>query len=146
MEKTQNPRPDISASPRICLFSQRHLQRLVSRCAEYEFEDLICEVDDAELLTPEPYRWFQFGRKVANQLARRLSVTFLNPGIRKLQLNRNYDLFFAICQFPSDLLALNAIDGWKQSCRVSICWLAEVWACEVHKLKGYLKITGRTIV
>lgn len=143
MDKTQNSRPDISASPRICLFSQRHLQRLVSRCAEYEFEDLICEIDDAEVLMPEPRCWFRFGQKVANQLARHLSVASVNPGIRKLQLNKNYDLFFAICQFPSDLLSLNAIDGWKQRCRTSVCWLAEIWACEVCKLKGHLKMLSQ---
>lgn len=143
MDKTQNPRPDISASPRICLFSQRHLQRLVSRCAEYEFEDLICEIDDAELLTPEPYRWFRFGQKVANQLARHLSVASVNPGIRKVQLNKSYDLFVAICQFPRDLLSLNAIEGWRHRCRTSVCWLAEIWACEVSKLKGHLKMLSQ---
>lgn len=143
MDNTQNPRPDISASPRICLFSQRHLQRLVSRCAEYEFEDLICEIDDAELLTPEPRRWFRFGQKVGNQLARHLSVTFVNPGVRKLRLNKSYDLFVAICQFPSDLLSLNAIEGWRHRCRTSVCWLAEIWACEVRKLKGHLKLLSK---
>lgn len=143
MDKRQSHDSAVLTRPRICLFSQRHLQRLVSRCAEYEFEDLICEVDDAELLTPEPYRWFRFGQKVVNQLARHLSVASVNPGIRKLQLNSNYDLFFAICQFPSDLLSLNAIDGWKQRCRTSVCWLAEIWACEVRKLKGHLKMLSQ---
>jgi len=142
MDKTENPGINISSSPRICLFSQRHLQRLVSRCAEYEFEDLIYEIDDAELLTPEPYRRFAIGQKLSNRLAQNMSVTFANPGVRKLYLNRNYDLFMAICQFPSDLLSLNAVKGWKH-CRTSVCWLAEIWAGELHKLKGHLKILSQ---
>lgn len=143
MNKTENPRPDISSSPRICLFSQRHLQRLVSRCAEYEFEDLICEVDEVELLTPEPYCSFVVGQKLANRLARHISVAFVNPGVRKLRLDSSYDLFIAICQFPRDLLSLNAVEGWRQRCRTSVCWLAEVWAGELHKWKGHLKILSK---
>ena len=133
----------VPTSPRICLFSQRNLQRLVSRCAEYEFEDLICKVDEAELLVPEHFRRFIVGQKISNQVARRFSIASLNPGIRKLKLNKSYDLFVAICQFPRDLLSINAIKGWKQRCRTSICWLAEIWACEVRKLKGYLKILSQ---
>jgi len=143
MDKVNNFNSGGSASPRICIFSQRHLQRLVSRCAEYEFEDLICEIDDVEMLTPKPRRWFHFGQKVANRLARHLSVAFLNSGVRRLQLNRNYDIFFAICQFPSDLLSLNAVEGWRKRCRTSVCWLAEIWASELHKLKGHLKILSQ---
>ena len=143
MDKTQNYNTNVSRSPRICIFSQRSLERLVSRCAEYEFEDLICEVDDVEMLRPEPYRLFKVGQKVSNQLARRVSIASVNPGIRKLRLNKNYDLFFMICQFPRDLLSLNAIKGWRQRCRTSVCWLAEIWASELHKLKGHLKILSQ---
>jgi len=143
MDKTQHIISDTSANPRICMFSQRRLERLVSRCAEYEFEDLICEFDDVEMLTPEPYRSFVIGQKVANQLARHVSIASVNPGAQKLRLNRNYELFIMICQFPRDLLSLNAIEGWRQHCRASVCWLAEVWAKEISKIKGYLKILSQ---
>ena len=163
MDKTPSPDLNGSTGPRICIFSQRNLGRLVSRCAEYEFEDIICEIDDVELLAPEPHcsfvigqkianqlgRYFSFtspfviGQKIANQLARHLSFTSFNPGIRKLRLNRSYDLFVAICQFPRDLLSLKAIKGWRQRCRTSVCWLSEIWACELFKLRGHLKILSQ---
>lgn len=133
----------ISTDPRICIFSQCHLQRLVSRCVEYEFEDVICEIDDVEMLTPEPYHSFTIGQKVANQLARRMSIASVNPGVRKLQLDRSYDLFFAVCEFPRDLLSLNAVKGWKQRCRTAVCWLAEIWVGELHKLAGHLRILSQ---
>ncbi|MBW8041232.1 MAG: glycosyltransferase family 1 protein [Planctomycetes bacterium] len=129
--------------PRICMFSPRHLQRLVSRCADYEFEDMICEMDDVEVFAPEPYSLFAVGQKLVNRLARYFSVASLNPGIAKLRLKRNYDLFFAKCLFASDLLWLNAIKGWKRNCRTSVCWLSEVWAGELHKWKGHLKILSQ---
>ena len=125
------------------MFSQRRLQRHVSRCAEYEFEDIISDIDDVEMLTPEPYRSFPIGQKVANQLARHISLASLNPGVRKLRLNRNYDLFVAMCQPPRDLLSLNAIEGWRQRCRIAICFLSELWANQLHKFKGYLNILSK---
>lgn len=143
MDIMREHKSGVSPGPRICVFSQRHLQRLVSRCAEYEFEDLICQVDDVELLVPEPLRSFVIGQKIANQLARHICVASLNPSIRKLRLNKKYDLFIAICQFPSDLLSINAIEGWRECCRTSFCWLAELWACNLHRWKGHLKILSK---
>ena len=143
MSDTQNLDSGVSDSPRVCMFSQLHLHRLVSRCADYEFEDVVCEIDDVELLTPEPYRWFTMGQKVANRLARHTSVPGINPGIRKLRLNRTYDLFIAKCLFPSDLLSINAIKEWRQCCRTAVCWLAEIWANKLHMWKGHLKILSQ---
>lgn len=143
MDKVQNSNSRESAKPRICIFSQRRLQRLVSRCAEYEFEDIICEVDNAELLTPEPRPWFKLGEKVAKRLAQHFHVSFVNPGIGKLCLDNDYDAFVMICQFPRDLVSINAIGGWQQRCRTSVCWLSEIWACEVPKLKNVLKVLSQ---
>lgn len=131
------------ADARICMLSQRNVQRIVSRCADYEFEDVVCEIDDVELLAPEPYRSFVVGQKLANQLARHIGVASLNPGSRKLRLNRSYDLFVAKCLFPNDLLLVNTIEGWRQHCRTAVCWLAEIWAGELHKWKGHLKILSQ---
>jgi hypothetical protein len=143
MNEARISKSEVTTCPRVCIFSQRHLERLVSRCAEYEFEDLICEIDDAELLIPEPCLWFPAGQRVANQIVRHFHANFINPGISKLWTNKNYELFVAICQFPRDLLSLSAFKDWKQCCRKSICWLAEIWAGELHKLKGHLKILSQ---
>ena len=131
----------LSTNPRICMFSQRHLHRLVSRCAPYEFEDVMREVDDVEFLMPEPPRSFVVRQALANRLSRYTSVGgFLNPGLRKLRLKRDYELFIALCQMPRDLFSINAIEGWKQRCRTSVCWIDEVWINELHECKGQLNI------
>jgi hypothetical protein len=143
LDKAQNTNISMSTKPRICMFSLRNLVRHVAWCADYEFEDLICEVDDAELLAPESHPWFAFGRKLTNQLAHHVSIANLNPGIRKIRLDKSYDVFLAICQSPRDLLFLNAIKGWRQSCRTSVCWLGELWASEFHKYKGHIRILSQ---
>jgi len=143
MEKAQNHNSNEPTNPRICLFSQRHLQRHVSRCAEYEFEDVICGIDKIELLAPQPSGLFLAGQKIANRIGRHFSVAIANPRIQKLHLNKAYDLFIAICQSPGDLLSLDAVRGWKQHCEKSVCWLPEVWPGEIHKFRGHLKVLSK---
>lgn len=143
MKLMKSPKSGRSNGPRICLFSQRNIYREVFRSGLYEFEDVISEIDDVELLTPEPYRFFVIGQKIANRLARHISYASLNPGLRKLRINKSYDLFLATCMFPKDLLSLNAIEGWKERCRTSVCYLVEIWAGELHKFKGHLKILSQ---
>lgn len=129
--------------PRICVFSQRSLHGLVSRCPDYEFEDAVCTFDEVDLLTPRPSTLFPVGQKVANRLARHASISSFNPGVRKMRLKKNYDLFIMKCLFLSDLLSLNSLEGWRKRCRTAVCWLVESWAGELHKLKGHLKILSK---
>ena len=143
MDNKQNCFSGTAANPRICFFSQQNLYKEVSRCPEYEFEDVICEVEDVELLRPEPYCSFTIGQKVANQLARHISIASLNIGIRKLSLKGEYDVFFAMCQSPRDLLSVNCIKGWRDRCQTSICWLEEIWATDLNNWVGHLKLLSK---
>jgi hypothetical protein len=119
------------------------MYKAVFRCCAYEFEDVVCGVDEADLLQPRPSRSFAVGQKLANRLARHISINSLNPGIKRQELKGTYDLFFMKCLFPTDLLALNSVTKWKQRCGTSVCWLSEVWAGELHKWKGHLKILSK---
>lgn len=143
MQSRAHLTPAASAQPRICIFSQRGVQRSVSRCAEYEFEDLVCEIDRADLLTAEASSHFHVREKVANQLTRRFSHVHVNPGIKGLRLDRDYDLFFMICQFPRDLLSLNAVSGWRDRCRKAVCWVAEIWSSQVSEVRNHLRVLSK---
>ncbi len=143
MQIKQKPNFSVQNEARICVFSQRHLQRLLSACGDYEFEDLLCEFDDVDILITQPSRGFKTTRRISNQLARRTSVACLNPGVRKQRIDRDYELFFAKFLLQEDLLSLSALKKWKERCRVAICWLAEVWVDNVKKWKGYAKILSQ---
>jgi hypothetical protein len=80
---------------RICVYSQRHLQQLLSACPEYEFEDVICELDRVDVLSPQPYRLYEIKRRFVNQLVRRAAIVSFNPGVQKIRFDRDYDLFLA---------------------------------------------------
>ncbi|MHC4475848.1 MAG: glycosyltransferase family 1 protein, partial [Planctomycetota bacterium] len=132
-----------TTEPRMCVFSMRNVQGLVSRCACYEFEDVLSEIDRVNLLAPEPSRSNSLRQKMSNRLARHASIAGLNPGVKKLGLEKNYDLFLANCFLPTDLLALNVLKGWRQRCGTTVCWLHEIWAWELRKWKGHLKILSQ---
>lgn len=132
-------------TPRVCIVTQRGFRNLVARCPDYEFEDIICEVDDVDLISPRPYPWFRNGIRYVHRLSRHVvaPLASLNPGLRTLHLKRNYELFMAVCLETRDLLYLNAIKGWRERCKIAVCWLDEIWAGELHKFKGILKILSK---
>ena len=134
-----NSASDTTADARICLVSQRHLERHVSRCAEYEFEDIICQVDDADILTLEAHTWYRLGRRVANRLARHTGFVSRNLAVKPRWFRKDYEVLVAICQEPSDLLSLKALRRWRAHCQTSVCWLIELWAWNSHQWRNHLK-------
>jgi len=125
------------------LHSQRNLYSNVHfRLGLYEFEDIIREVDSVDLLSPQSKNWFKYGTRIANRLASSCN-TSINPGISKIKVRKNYDLFFAVVQFARDLLNVESVEGWKDRCKTSICWLNEIWVHDIAKNKHFLKILSQ---
>ena len=128
--------------PRICLFTQREFRKIVARCINHEFEDIINEIDNVDVLMPKAFRWFTGMEKIANQIGKKVSKGYLpiNPGLKTVKIRKEYDLFFATAMFPRDLMALNAIKGWRKRCRTAVCFLHEIWAGEMNDYKDKMKI------
>lgn len=109
---------------RILMFSQRNInQKFHYRCTLYQFEDIIRKIDSVEFLEPKLKNWLKNGNRAANRLEKLLAIT-INP---KIKVKKHYDLFFAVCQLPRDLLYINIIEEWNTCCKTSICWLDEIW-------------------
>src|SRR4029077_20883690 len=99
-EVSTAPQPD---KPRVLIFSLRNIfGKALFRCPHYEFEDLICEIDSADLLAPKVDPSSRRS-SLATRLAYHAPVA-LNPGIRKISPRRQYDLLFTICGYPQDLI------------------------------------------
>ena len=76
---------DIQDSARTCMFSQRHFQRQLSACCNYEFEDVIAEVEDVDISAGRPLTGYGLRRRISNRLARHASISSINPGIKKVR-------------------------------------------------------------
>lgn len=133
-------------APRICMPTSRRITRKAFQCGLYEAQDVLVESDDVELvvLEPEPgLKWKQQWQRrlLYRDLSKRL--IFANPGVRRVRLKRDYELYVAVCQNYWDLLYLNAIEGWKDRCRTSVCWIDEIWAADVPRYQYWLHVLNQ---
>jgi hypothetical protein len=111
-----------------------------------EAQDILVECDDVDLIRLEPswglaFRENWLMQMVCHDLSRRL-VT-LNPGIRPVRLTREYELFILVCPYWRDVWYSNAIQGWWDHCRTSICYIDELWANRVEQLHYWLPVLNK---
>jgi hypothetical protein len=128
--------------PRVLIFSLRNIfGKALFRCPHYEFEDIICEIDSAELLAP---RVDPFSRRssFATRLAYHAPVA-LNPGIQRISAKRHYDIFFTICAYPQDLIMFNAVSNVSDGCAISVCLLDELWVRGMVHHRHFLRILAK---
>jgi hypothetical protein len=108
-----------------------------------EAEDVLVATNDVDLIRLETTGRF----RLTESLQRRLlyhDVTrkpaFLNPGLRPVRLNKDYDLMILACPLSWDARYVNAIREWKKRCGVSVCWIDELWAHSVPDFKYWLPL------
>jgi hypothetical protein len=138
-----NTDPALGGPPRarICLPTGRLFSRMAFQCGHLEAQDVLAECDDVDLigLEAEPsfpwkLRWLR--RLMYRDVSRRLA--FANPGLKRVKLVGDYDLLVVMCQGYWDFLYVNALDGWKDRCRTSICWIDELYAADLPRYKYWL--------
>ena len=128
-----------SRKPRTLILSLRNIFRNdLFRCALYEFEDIIKDIDHAEIFAPE-------GDPTSrrNQLARRLAFhapITLKADLQKPKVNNHYDLFLATCGGPRDLMMIDAVSYLRDGCTTKVCLIEEVWAKQIHKHRYFLDV------
>src|SRR6266545_3381511 len=124
-----------SPAPRVCMPTWRGVARMAFEAASYEAEDVFMEADHVDLLPLElePGMGFRFKEKCQRRLLWKdvtRALASVNPGLRPVRLKKVYDLFFCRFQILQDLLYVNAVQGWKDRCRTSVCWLDELYAAD----------------
>ena len=126
-------------SPRVVIFSQRNIfKKALFRCAHYEFEDIISQLDSVELLAPE-LDWSSSRQAIAKRIAFHAPIA-LNPGLPRTRPKAHYDLFLAVCGAPTDLLMIDAVRNWREACKTSICLIDELWVREMDGYRHFLRI------
>ena len=115
-------------------------------CGWYEGEDVFCNSDDVDLIQLEPSKRFGFTELWHRRLVwrdRSQRLAYVNPGLRTIRLKNEYDLLFVHCQTWWELFYLNAIEGWKDHCKTSVCWIDELWAADLPHYKYWIQSLRR---
>ena len=122
-----------NSQPRTLIFSVRNLRSQVANCCIYEWEDLLCDIEGADLYSPPSE--YNLSRKIyrtaraisgSDQFAR--SVTNFPDG---MDIDREYDLLFVVVDCPWQLHLVNSIKGWREKFRHAVCYVVEAWEPEL---------------
>lgn len=133
-------------NPRICMPSFSGFTAKAFRAGLYEAQDVLLDCDDVDLIQLRPAKGFALKsqwltRLVFHDVSRR--AVFLNPGLQPVRLTKEYDAFIFVCSWWQDVLYANAIQGWQDYCRTSVCWIDEFWSHNVQELQYWLPILSR---
>jgi len=127
---------------RTLIHSQRNLSQILPyRCAHFEFEDVIAQIDSVDLLAPRADLSTR-RHSVVKRLAYHTPFA-LDPGIEQAPIERDYELFLAVCGNPTDLLMINAIGDWRARCKKAVCLIDEVWVTQISRYRNFLRILDK---
>ncbi|MEN9520354.1 MAG: hypothetical protein RLZZ381_2942 [Cyanobacteriota bacterium] len=122
---------DINRSPRILVVSVRGFRFQAANCCIYEFEDLLTDVESAQLHVSNPTRDFDIACKIYRGVKRLGSSDNLalkaTSFPTELVLEHEYDLLFAVLDNPFQFHLLESIKGWREKCRHTACFITEMW-------------------
>jgi hypothetical protein len=113
------------------------------QCGFLEAQDVLAELAEVDFVSLEPTKSFQLRRALLRRLLyrdRTRKLAFVNPGLRPVRLRKEYDLLLLVCPSWGDIFNINAIHGWQDLCRTSVCWIDELWAHSVPKYKYSLPL------
>jgi hypothetical protein len=128
---------------RVGLVSFRKKEKIVSRFFSYEFEDIICEIDDAELIMPEPIHARSDVSRIIAGVGSRLHISQLNASILPIKLEKDYELLVVNCLNIKDLSVLNACRDWRKKAQKAVCCIVETWSQDLGRFGSQLEILSK---
>lgn len=145
-QSAQDPDQQRSSRARICMPTMRSISREVFQGGFYEAQDVLAQTDGVDLIDLQPGPGFRFRDRWQRKLLFRgvsQNLAYVNPGLQRVRLTQDYDLFIALCNNSWDLMYINAIDGWQDRCKTSVCWLDEIWAADIPACRDVLRTLAR---
>ena len=127
---------------RVLIWSLRRIQNFVYNSCLFEFEDIIEDVDTANVLAPPQYNPLgTFIKRVVEYKTRRVksfSLTKVNPYIGGIELHYDYQIYFVILDFPWYLSSVNLLKNWRRRCRFAVCYVIEIWSAEIPEMTNFM--------
>jgi hypothetical protein len=132
------------AGPRALVLSERAAESQKFHAFQFEYEDVIAQVDDVALLAP-PAAPYGTLRRVANRVARTaarpLPVTY--PALKPVRIVNDYDVFFATFAFASDIPHLVRLRDLRERCGTAVAFIVELFCEQVGRVRPQLELLRR---
>lgn len=120
---------------RVLLLSPRELVKDVWRCGQMEVEDVLCSVDDVDLVCPRPRKRGEgLAARTVGGLSRRLAGADLSFGtkVEPVRIERDYDLLVIYAAQPFDASILEYAQGFRKRCKKAVVLVDELWLCHLQ--------------
>ena len=126
---------------RALVWSLRRIQNFIYNSCLYEFEDIINEIDKVDLITPPQLdsKGKAINRLVKTKFGKYKPVIHLNPYIKSINLEQEYDVFFTTLDFPLNISSINSIKNLRQKCKFNVGYIVEIWNRDLPKLNNILQ-------
>ena len=139
---TEKLTSDQDAQPRILLLSQRGISDQVANTCLYDFEDLVCDLDQVDLVAPtRSYigagKMYKLGRMLHAPRQLSQSVAFAR---QEFAPKRDYDVLFAVLDSYRQVASVHAIKEWRKRCRKAICFFPEIWQKDYQQHNALLEL------
>lgn len=128
-------------SVRVAILSRRRAAQRVWHASQYEFEDVIAEIDDASLVSPLPRRVNELGTMVHNASNRvgyrvgRARRALMVPSDEVVDA----EVFFAVFAAPSEINALPHATAQLKRSRRKVAFLIEMYETQIESSRDYLR-------
>jgi hypothetical protein len=127
--------------PRVAVLSRRHVDQRVWNAAQYEFEDVILDIEDATLIAPpkrDSGEVAEMRRRTTNKVRQVLKRPVLTA-MSNVELTEDVDLFFGIFASVPELADLNRVSGWREHSGKAVAFLIELWTTQLPRYREDLK-------
>jgi hypothetical protein len=120
---------------RVLILSQRNSIDQVANSCLYDFEDLVGEFENADLVAPKPSVYISRKLSRAREfLGKAIEIErVIAPLAHQFTLEKEYDLLFLVVDNAWQTITINSIENWKKKCRKIVCYIGEIWDVEVEK-------------
>ena len=127
---------------RILTWSLRNIQNFVYNSCLFEFEDVIAEVDKADIYSPPKYsptsRALNKAIVSTTRHVKPLPLASVNPYLKSESVDREYDMYFVTLDFPWYSASINLMKDWREKCKTAVCYIIEVWTEDIPHMKNYM--------
>jgi hypothetical protein len=110
----------------------------LSRAAVYELEDLIAEMDAADVVAPSRALMAPRWRRPLGRALGRASLGAMRLPEPAPRVEGRYDVLYVHVQDIADLLSLGDLGALHKACAVSVCNIDEIWSWNLHRRSGEL--------